>query len=305
MAYTPAATTREGGVALVPHPRAAISWAAVFAGAVIAAALSIMLLTGGVGLGFVALSPYEGEGADAGAVAWGVVIWMFVVQIIAYGVAGYVVGRIRPMWAPVYSDEIYFRDTAHGLAVWAVSALISIALFGSMISAAVGAAAQGGAAIMQGAATTAVAAGSAAAQDGQGGEADGLPSPEYFVDRMLRSEQPSPAEDPQAARAELTRMVTVAAASGEISSDDREYAARVIAAESGLSETAARERLDAVLTQAEQTRQEVIDTAREAADAARKAAAAMALWAFAALLTGAFVAAFMAMVGGRAARSPG
>src|SRR5690606_1173013 len=117
--------------------------------------------------------------------------------------------------------------------------------------------------------------------------------------------QPSPAEDPQAARAELTRMVTVAAARGEISSDDREYAARVIAAESGLSETAARERLDAVLTQAEQTRQEVIDTAREAADAARKAAAAMALCAFAALLTGACVAACRAMVGGRAARSPG
>src|SRR5690606_41085169 len=67
-----------------------ISWAAVFAGTVIASALSITLLTGGVGLGFIVMSPHEGEGASAAQLGVGAIVWMFVVQIIAYGVAGYV-----------------------------------------------------------------------------------------------------------------------------------------------------------------------------------------------------------------------
>src|SRR5690606_17220404 len=133
------------------QPRAAISWAAVFAGTVIASALSITLLTGGVGLGFIVMSPHEGEGASAMQIGVGAIVWMFIVQILAYGVAGYVTGRLRPMWAPSYSDELYFRDTAHRLAVWALSAIVSVALFGSVVSAAVGTASRGGAAVLQGA----------------------------------------------------------------------------------------------------------------------------------------------------------
>ena len=288
------------------RPRAAISWAAVFAGTVIASALSITLLTGGVGLGFIAMSPHEGEGASAMQIGVGAVVWMFVVQILAYGVAGYVTGRLRPMWAPAYSDEVYFRDTAHGLAVWALSALVSLALFGSALSAVMGTAARGGAAVLQGATTATVAAGATAAAGGGGdaqtGESAGLPSADYVVDQFFRGEQPSPTADPQAARAELARLVTISAARGDMLPEDRDYVVSVVAAQSGLSETQARERVDQALTQAEQMRQQAVDTTREAADAARKAAAGLALWAFAALLAGAFVASLMAVMGGRAAR---
>jgi len=288
------------------RPQAAISWAAVLAGTVIASALSITLLTGGIGLGFVVMSPHEGEGASVMQVGMGAIVWMFVVQILAYGVAGYVTGRLRPMWAPAYSDEVYFRDTAHGLAVWALSALVSLALFGSMASTAVSAAARGGAAVAQGtvAATAAAGAGAAAAGGTQADEASGLPSADYFVDQLFRQGQPSPAADPQAARAELARLITVSAARGDIGPEDRDYAARVVAAQSDLSEQQARERIDQVLGQAEQMRQEAVDTARDAADAARQAAAMFALWAFAALFVGAFVASLMAVVGGKAARDP-
>lgn len=308
MAYSTASTAREGYVAAVHYPRAAISWAAVFAGTVIASALSITLLTGGMGLGFIAMSPHEGEGASATGIGVGAIVWMFIVQILAYGVAGYVTGRLRPMWAPAYSDEVYFRDTAHGLAVWALSALVSLALFGSALSAVVGTAARGGAALAQGAAAT-VAAGSAAAAAGMGngsgaGEVPGLPSADYVVDQLFRGEQPNPAADPQAARAELARLVAVSAARGDMQPEDRDYVARVVAAQSGVPETEARQRVDEVLTNAEQMRQQAVDTARDAADTARKAAAGLALWAFAALLAGAFVASLMAVVGGRAARDP-
>lgn len=306
MAYTTAAARGEGPMTIAHRPKAAISWAAVFAGTVIASALSITLLTGGLGLGFIAMSPQEGEGASAMQIGMGAIIWMFVVQILAYGVAGYVTGRLRPMWAPAYSDEVYFRDTAHGLAVWALSALVSIALFGSALTAAVGTAARGGAAMAQTAAmaTAAGGASAAAAGNGEGDQASALPSADYFVDRLVRGEPAGPAADPQVARAELARIITVGAARGEIAPEDRDYAARVVAAQSGLSEPQARERVDQVLTQAEQMRQETIDTARDVADGARKAAAGFALWAFAALLMGAFVASFMAVVGGRAARDP-
>lgn len=305
MAYSTASTARDGTSTVLHHrPRAAISWAAVFAGTVIACAMSITLLTGGMGLGFIAMSPQEGEGASAMTLGVGAIVWMFVVQILAYGLAGYVTGRLRPMWAPAYSDEIYFRDTAHGLAVWALSAIVSLALFGSAMSAVVGTVAKGGAALAQGTVATAAAgAGAAASGSDSGGDASGLPSADYFVDQLFRGgQQPSPTADPQAARAELARLITVSAARGDMTPEDRDYVARVVAAEGNVSETEARERVDQVLTQAEQMRQEAIDTARDAADAARKAAVALALWAFAALLVGAFVASLMAMVGGRAAR---
>lgn len=309
MAYT-TVPAHEGVAVPVRHPRAAISWAAVFAGTVIAAALSITLLTGGVGLGFIAMSPQEGEGASAMQLGIGAIVWMFVVQVVAYGVAGYVTGRLRPMWAPAYSDEVYFRDTAHGLTVWALSALVSLAVFGSAVSAVVGTAARGGAALAQGAVTATATAGSAAAGAAGGSDTGGmggisaLPSADYFVDQLFRGEQPSPTGDPQAARAELARLLTVSAARGDMLPEDRDYVARVVAAQSGVPEPDARKRVDEVLNSAEKTRQEAIDTARDAADAARKAAAALALWAFAALLAGAFAASLMAMVGGRAARDP-
>ena len=293
--------------ATIVQPRAAISWAAVFAGTVIASALSFTLITGGTGLGFVAVSPEEGEGMGAMGVGIAAIIWLFVVQIISYGVAGYVTGRLRPMWAPRYSDEVYFRDTAHGLAVWALSALVSIALFGSAMSTVLGTAVKGGAAVLQSTASVAAAGAGAAggaASDGGLGGVSGMPSADYFVDRMFRGDQPSPTGDPADARAEVARMVTVAAMRGDLAEEDRAYISRVIAAQTGVAEAEARERVDQALTQAEEMRQEVTDQAREAADAARKAAAAFALWAFAALLVGAFVASWMAMVGGRAARDP-
>src|SRR5690606_11125134 len=255
----------------------------------------------------VAVSPEEGEGAGAMSIGIAAIVWLFVVQIVSYGVAGYVTGRLRPIWAPGYSDEVYVRDTAHGLAVWALSALVSVALFGSAMSTVLGTAVKGGAAVLQGTATVAAtgagAAGAAAGEGGLGG-VSGMPSSDYFVDRMFRCEQPSPTADPADARAEVAIMLTVAAMRGDLAEQDRAYISRVIAAQSGVTEAEARERVDQVMTQAEQMRQEVTDQAQEVADAARKAAAAFALWAFAALLVGAFVASWMAMVGGRAARSP-
>src|SRR5690606_1562708 len=99
----------------------------------------------------------------------------------------------------------------------------------------------------------------------------GLPSAGYYADQMLRGKQPDPTADIRASRAELTRIITVSLARGGMESGDREYAAQIVAAYGGISEGEAQERVDEILTRAEQLRQQAIDTAREVADDARKA----------------------------------
>ena len=106
--------------------RSAVSWGAVLAGAVISAALTATLIIGGTGLGFLAVSPWSNDGASGSALAIGTIVWLFVTQLIAYGIAGYVTGRLRTNWTEVPNDEVYFRDTAHGFLVWALSAVVGV-----------------------------------------------------------------------------------------------------------------------------------------------------------------------------------
>lgn len=273
----------------------AVSWAAVIAGAVIAAALSLMLLSGGAGLGFASMSPWAGDGASATTLGIAAIVWMIVTQIISYGVGGYVAGRLRTRWVDVHSDEVYFRDTAHGFLVWALSAVVSAFMVGSAISSVASGAAKVGASAAQGA-TTAIASSAGAAAEESGF------STEMLVDRMFRTEQPAPTGDPQQARAEVGRILSAGLRDGDVSPEDRRYVAQVVAAQTGVDQPTAEARVNETIDNTRKAMDEAKQTAQEAADAARKAAAAFSLWAFASLLIGAFVASWMATVGGRSAR---
>lgn len=283
----------------VPNPyvstessHSAVSWGAVIAGAVIAAALSATLITGGTGLGFLAVSPWKNDGASGTTLAVGTIVWLFISQIIAYAVAGYVAGRLRTKWADARGDEIYFRDTAHGFLVWALSFVVALALMGSTVASVISGTAQTGASMAQ-AGTVALAA------NGSGGDENGW-SLDYFADALMRPGDSAVSSSPDDARREVSVIFGRSVAQGEISEEDRAYLTRIIAQRAGVSEAEAQERLDRVSAQAKQAADELETTAREAADAARKAAATFALWAFASLLLGAFVASFAATVGGRA-----
>ncbi len=270
----------------------AVSWAAVIAGAVIAAALSLMLLAGGAGLGFVSMSPWSQDGASATTLGIAAIIWLLLTQIIAYGVAGYITGRLRTRWVDIHSDEAYFRDTAHGLLVWALSAIISALVMGSAISSISSGAAKLGASAASGAgAAVATAATSATQSSGM--------SADYFIDTLFRKDQPSPDADSGAARAEIGRIITASLSKGEISAEDKAYVAKVIAAETGIDQNTAETRVDQAISRSKEALAQAEQTVREAADQARKAAAAFSLWTFASLLIGAFVASWMAAVGGR------
>lgn len=115
-----------------PHA-AVVSWSAVFAGAIAAAAFGLILLALGTGLGLAALSPWRAAGASAGAFGFAAIIWVCVTQILTSGLGGYLAGRLRHRWPSVETDEVYFRDTAHGFLAWALATLATAALVAAML----------------------------------------------------------------------------------------------------------------------------------------------------------------------------
>src|SRR6202023_2740477 len=120
-----------------------VSWAAVIAGASVAAALSLALLALGTGIGFSAVSPWANVGASASRIGRTAIIWLILMQLIASSAGGYLAGRLRTKWVNVHTHEVYFRDTAHGFLAWAVGLVITAAFLTSAATAMIGGATAG------------------------------------------------------------------------------------------------------------------------------------------------------------------
>ena len=115
-----------------------VSWPAVIGGAFVAAALSLILLALGSGLGLSSVSPYSNVGASASTVSGMAIGWLILMQVIAMSMGGYLAGRLRTKWASIHNDEVYFRDTAHGFLVWALSLVITVFFLASAATTMVG-----------------------------------------------------------------------------------------------------------------------------------------------------------------------
>src|SRR5215210_3083257 len=139
----------------------AVSWGAIFAGAAAAAALSLILLLLGTGLGLSSLSPWSQEGASAKALGIGTILWVTFMQLAASVLGGYLAGRLRTKWVGLHTEEVAFRDTAHGFLAWAVATLFTAALLTSTVSAMISGGVQAGAQVAGSAASAAAAGGAA------------------------------------------------------------------------------------------------------------------------------------------------
>ena len=274
----------------------AVSWGAIIAGAVVASALSLALLTLGAGIGLVSVSPWSNNNVSVMTFGILAAAWFIAVQLFSLGVGGYLAGRLRTRWVSVHTDEVYFRDTAHGLIVWGVGAIITAWLLTSGAASVVSGAAHAGGSALEAAGTAG--GGPAAQAAGQAASSEGS-STAYFTDMLFRADHPDTSGDPVAARAEVGRILVTDALSGEMSAADKAYVAQVVAARTGLSQADADKRVSEVVEQAKNAKNKAMDTAKAAADAARKTGVYVALWAFISLLIGAFSASFMATVGGR------
>jgi hypothetical protein len=196
----------------------------------------------------------------------------------------------------VHTDEIYFRDTAHGLLDWALGAVISLSLLTSAASALVSGVARAGASAAQLAANAVGGAAGQVASEASSGISD--PSA-YFTDMLFRTDHPAPSGEAATSHTEVARIFATDAASGDMPAADKTYVAQVVAARTGLSQADAEKRVSDVVEQAKNAKAKVVEAAKTAADAARKTGVSVALWAFISLLIGAFSASYMATVGGR------
>ncbi len=264
-----------------------VSWGAVLAGAAAAAALSFILLILGVGLGLSAVSPWS---YSANIMGKSTIIWLAFTQLAAAGIGGYIAGRLRVKWAGVHSDEVYFRDTAHGLLAWAVATLLTAVLMAGAIHAVLG-----------GAVDIAVGAESVVATPvAKGAMTDLSSSPVgYFSDVLLRSDQAAPETDNGAMRAEVARIFVNDMRAGGLTPDDLKYLAKLVIKRTRMAPAAAERRVEDVYARMNNARADAEATAKNAADRAREAAAHSALWMFIALLLGAFFASLCATFGGR------
>ena len=208
---------------------------------------------------------------------------------------GGIAGRLRAGWARVHTDEVYFRDTAHGLLVWAVGAVITAVLLAWAASSAAS-----GAARLASAATEAVgeAAGAATGQAARQAASTVADPTAYFADMLFRSDHP-PQGDQAAAQAEAGRFWRALSIPAIFPAPDKTYLAQIVASRTGMSQPDAEKRVGDVFDQAKSAKQQAADKAKAAADAARKTGVYVALWAFISLLVGAFSASYMATVGGR------
>lgn len=110
----------------------AVSWGAIVAGGVATAALSLILLMLGTGLGLSSVSPWAHNGVSAATFGVSTILWVTLPQLVACAMGGYLAGRLRTKWVAVHTDEVYFRDTAHGFLAWAVASLATAALLTSV-----------------------------------------------------------------------------------------------------------------------------------------------------------------------------
>ena len=264
-----------------------VSWAAVVAGAIGTAALTLLLVAFGAGLGLSTISPWSDSVISGSTFKVSTGIYLVIVGVMSSAVGGYLAGRLRTRWMGLHTNEVFFRDTAHGFLAWALATLI------------------GATALVP---TTAYLANGV--MTGLVAQATQASNPsEIYVDKLFRTAStPASATGTQTSgdasaptgapsgmpnssdpdRAQTLRLWTAGFHNnGDLSSSDRAYLAQLVAARTGMSWADAEKRVDSV----------VID-AKTAADNARRNAAQLSFWLTAALLFGALSASLAAAEGG-------
>jgi hypothetical protein len=268
--------------AVAEDTRSYLDWPAVFAGAAVAAAISLVLLTFGSAIGLSLTSAQEGQSAS---LFWIAVIggfWLLWVQVSASIAGGYLAGRMRRRHGDATEYESDIRDGSHGVVVWAVATLAAAVLAYSGV--------MGTAAIVgQTAGAAASAIGTTVAQT-----ADALDPNDLLIDRALRG---APGADPidEGTRSEVGRILLSSVTTEEgMSAADREYLVAVAADRAGIPPEEAEQRIDEVVAQA----QAFEENARATAEQARRTAMIAAFLAAASLVVSAAAAYFGGTLGG-------
>lgn len=244
-------------------PSSYVDWAAVFAGAVVALAVSFVLLTFGAAVGLSAVSPWTSTRGSVASVSFGAAVWLILVHVWAFGLGGYIAARMRHRFSGVPASEVAFRDGAHGVVVWAIAVTVAAAI----------------------AALSAVSAAGGAARAAAQAATDPVSMATSTLLRPATVTATTPVGD---VRADVAVVVARSTATGEISPADRTYLASVVAGRTGLAQPEAERRVN-----------ETIIQLKAAVDRARKVAVVLGFLVAATLLLGAAAAWWGASEGGK------
>lgn len=265
-----------------------VDWPAIFAGTVVAVAIGLLLTTFGAALG---LSSITLDGSDQSSTLELVLtaLWMVLTLVAAYLAGGYIAGRMRRRIDTATDDEVTARDGINGLVVWGLGTILSVMLLSSAVSfvastagnvAAGAGQAAGAVAQAAGSATSSVVSGAANAAEAAIPDAAESDPTEYLSNQLLRPEQVDPtAADPAELAQQTASIVANVYRTGEVSDEDRAYLASAVAARTEMTRTQAETRVDQIVTEAQEARQQVADAietakaeAKQLADEAEAAA---------------------------------
>jgi hypothetical protein len=244
-----------------------VDWCAVIAGALIACAIFVLLTTFGSAIGLTLTSPYPRSGFSGKVVTWVIGIWEIWVAVSAFAVGGYFAGRLRRSIPDATEHEVDVRDSAHGLVVWAIAALLGTWIVTMM-------ARDLAATVNNGADRAPIA-----------GKADPA---RYAADVLLRTDRPNPAGYNEPLHREVASVLAAYATGVNLTQEDALYLTRVTQAQAGVSQADAEPRVSRAVAQV-----------RDNANAARRTGVMVAFLAAASLAIGAAAAWAAAALGGR------
>jgi hypothetical protein len=263
-----------------------VSWGAIIAGALVAISVGVMLNVLGVAVGATTVDAVSRETPSASSFGIGAGIWLLVSNLIGLAAGGYTAARLSGT-----SDGM--DATLHGLGVWATAFLVSAVLLGNVVAGTASSAVGAVSGILGGAASGAGSAVSAAADQ---------VNPQALIDRARMSltgpSEPARMTTEQRA-AEITGLIGQRVANGSLADTDRQRLNALVAAEAGIPEQEAAQRVQSYEAEASRLARETEERARRTADAAASGTAAAAFWVFATLLLGAIAAIVGARSGAR------
>ena len=194
-------------------------WTPAVVGAIIAAALSSVLLSFAAAVGLAVASPSSTWRDTSWVLSLLGGLWLLLTALASFGLGGYVTGRLRVGWASGSVHEVEFRDGIHGIAVWGLAVLISAFL---------------AVAVTRGARLELTPPTATTAEPLLG----------FELDKLLRSDSnPLDSDKDQELRAQATRIITSGLGHNSVAPEDRAYLVQLVQMKAGIDRGAAEARV--------------------------------------------------------------
>jgi hypothetical protein len=252
-----------------PVAAGTIQWSAVFAGAVAAAAVALVLhgFAAAIGISASSAAPTWRDASFALVLLTG--LYLLFAALVSYGFGGYVAARSRTRLATVAGTEIGFSDGMHGLLAWGLATL-----FAALLALAI-------------AQMTPRLAAPSSGSAGPSASIAGENIIAFDLDRLLRSDKRAEG-DINYVRAQAARILLTASSHRGMLPEDRAALVRLVTTTTGVTPPEAEGRIN-----------DATAHVKENIARARRSAAILAFMAAAAALLGAAAAWFAAEAGAR------